>query len=298
MKNARYTIPWLILLALLILLWYLPTFVGRLSYARTSNEVKALREGLSGLRPGDTISPLFHAVAKSVKPAVVVIHTSQHIRIQPEPMPDMRGFLRRFFGEEAEGNLPAPEQPARPRYYVKEGIGSGIIVDAENGYVLTNWHVVHGADIAEVILADGRRLRADWARVDEQADLAIVKIRPENLISVPMGDSSKVEVGDCVLAIGAPEDLPQTVTSGIISAKGRATEDGHESFLQTDAAINPGNSGGPLVNMNGHVIGINTAIISPVGVNAGIGLAIPSNTAKKIMAKLIAAKAEKTAALH
>jgi S1-C subfamily serine protease len=288
-NNTKRAATWVIILIIVAVLLYLPVFIGRISYARTAAEVKALRDGLPALRGKDTLSPLFQAVAASVKPAVVVIRTSERIRVQPEPMPDMRDFLRRFFGEEG-GGAPAPQTPARPQYYVQQGIGSGIIVDAEKGHILTNWHVVHGAQVAEVVLADGRTLQAEWARADKRADLAIVKVTPDRLISAPMGDSAKVQVGDCVLAIGAPEDLPQTVTSGIISAKGRVTEDGHESFLQTDAAINPGNSGGPLVDMGGHVIGINTAIISPSGVNAGIGLAIPSNRAKKVMAELIAMK--------
>jgi len=286
MTNAQRTAAWLVALTLMAVLLYLPTFIGRINYARASAEVKALRDGLPALHGKDTLSPLFRTVAASLKPAVVVIRTSERIRVQPEPVPDMRDFLRRFFGEES-GGLAAPEVPARPQYYVQQGIGSGIIVDAEKGYVLTNWHVVHGAQTADVILADGRTMQAEWARADKRADLAVVKIPPDRLISVPLGDSANVHVGDCVLAFGAPEGLPQTVTSGIISAKGRMTDDGYESFLQTDAAINPGNSGGPLVDMNGHVIGVNTAIISPSGVNAGIGLAIPSNRARKIMAELI-----------
>ncbi len=275
--------PWLIVLAVAVLLFlYLPALVGRVSYARAAAEVRAVREGMSGLAAGDTLSPLFAAVSKSVKPAVVVIRTSARVQVQPEP--DLHDFLRRFFGEGAE-----PEVPRQ--YYFRQGIGSGIIVDKKNGYVLTNWHVVHGAETAEVMLADGRTLQAEWAKTDRKNDLAIVKIKPAGLISVPMGDSDKVRVGDMVLAIGAPEGLPQTVTAGIISAMGRRTGDSHESFLQTDAAINPGNSGGPLVNMDGHVIGINTAIISPVGVNAGIGLAIPSNVARNVMAELVGTKA-------
>ena len=279
--DLRHVAPWVAGVAIaLLLFFFLPALIGRVSYARTSAQVRAWREGLAGQEQGDTLSTLFRAVAGTAKPAVVVIRTSERVQIAPEPEPDMRDFLRRFLGEESPGISP------QPRYYFKEGIGSGIIVDADEGYVLTNWHVVHGAQTAEVVLADGRVRHAEWARTDQKTDLAIVKISPGNLISVPLGDSDQVDVGDWVLAIGAPEGLPQTVTAGIISAKGRTTGDGHESFLQTDASINPGNSGGPLVDMSGHVIGINTAIISPVGVNAGIGLAIPSNIARKVMTKL------------
>jgi S1-C subfamily serine protease len=276
--DLRHAAPWVAGLAVALLLFFLlPTLIGRVSYARTSAEVRAWREGMTGLERGDTLSTLFRAVAGAVKPAVVVIRTSERVQVEPEP--DMRDFLQRFFGEQSPGT-------PQPRYYFKEGIGSGIIVDAQNGYILTNWHVVHGAQTADVLLADGRVRHAEWAKTDQKNDLAIVKIRPGELVSVPLGDSDQVDIGDWVLAIGAPEGLPQTVTAGIISAKGRNTGDGHESFLQTDAAINPGNSGGPLVDMSGRVIGINTAIISPVGVNAGIGLAIPSNIARKVMARL------------
>jgi len=289
MAKSNRWIPWGALAAISIgILLYLPEYVGRISYARTSAEVKALREGLEGLSKGDTLSPLFHAVADAVKPAVVVIHTSQTIKVLPETHPDMQDFLRRFFGDGAGGE---EFPPAGPQYYVRQGIGSGIVVDAQKGYVLTNAHVVRGADTIDVIVADGRTLRAEWARADRRNDLAIVKIAPERLISAPLGDSDGIRVGDCVLAIGAPENLPQTVTAGIISAKARVGgDDGHESFLQTDASINPGNSGGPLVDTKGNVIGINTAIVSPVGINAGIGLAIPSNVAKAVMPLLIEGK--------
>ena len=278
--NFKQIAPWLagLLLAALVLV-YVPTLAGRIRYAQAVAEVKVLRQSLGEDKPADSLSLLNHTVAGAVKPAVVVIRTSATMQVDTEP--GVHDFLRRFFGEEV-----VPEQ-SPPRYYVREGIGSGIIVDAKNGYVLTNRHVVHGAETAEVMLADGRTLQAEWARTDRRTDLAVVKIEPDGLIDVPLGDSDHVQIGDCVLAIGAPEGLPQTVTSGIISAKGRLTNDSYESFLQTDAAINPGNSGGPLVNMQGQVIGINTAIISPVGVNAGIGLAIPSNVAKEALAKLI-----------
>jgi len=279
MESWKQYIPlWAGLAVVIAVVIFLPSLVGRIHYSRTKAELTALRESLQGLSKGDTLSPLFHAVAEAVKPAVVVIRTSERMRVQAEP--NAHSFLHKFFGEEG------PSEP-RPQYYVREGIGSGIIVDAQNGYVLTNRHVVHGAQTAEVVLADGRVLQADWARTDPSTDLAIVKVQPTRLVSAPLGDSDSALVGDLVLAIGAPEGLPQTVTSGIISARGRITGDGTEHFLQTDAAINPGNSGGPLVNMDGKVIGINTAIISPSGVNAGIGLSIPSNVAKKVMGELI-----------
>jgi serine protease Do len=161
-------------------------------------------------------------------------------------------------------------------------------VDAANGYVLTNHHVVGGADEVEIVLADGRKYDAEWVRSDWQTDLAVVKVKADRLIAARLGDSDEMEVGDWVLAIGTPEGLEQTVTAGIISAKGRKTGGRpFENFLQTDAAINHGNSGGPLVNMRGEVIGINAAIVSRTGVNEGIGLAIPANMARKVMRQLV-----------
>ena len=168
------------------------------------------------------------------------------------------------------------------------GLGSGVIVDAQNGYVLTNYHVVANADTVEVITGDQRHFTTEWIRTDPQTDLAIVKIKADRLFAAPLGDSDKTEVGDWVLAFGAPESLSQTVTAGIISAKGRASGDGtYQNFFQTDAAINHGNSGGPLVNTMGEIIGINTAIVSRTGVSEGIGLSIPSNMAKAVMDQLI-----------
>jgi serine protease Do len=205
--------------------------------------------------------------------------------------------FERFFGEDSPfGPLPRPNRPQRPqrpdrqpREFFQRGMGSGVIVDAEKGYILTNAHVVADADTVDVITHDDRKFTAEWVRTDPQTDLAVLKIQAEKLTAAPLGDSDRMQIGDWVLAIGAPEGLEQTVTAGIISAKGRTTgrSGGYENFLQTDAAINHGNSGGPLVNMRGEVIGINTAIVSRVGAYAGIGLSIPSNMARNIMDQLI-----------
>jgi serine protease Do len=179
---------------------------------------------------------------------------------------------------------------------MQRGLGSGVVVDAEKGYVVTNYHVVRGADQVELVAHDGREFAAEWIRTDRQTDLAVIKVKgAKGLIDVPLGDSDKAEVGDWVLAVGAPAGLPQTVTAGIISAKGRSFggrligPSGYEDFIQTDAAINRGNSGGPLVNLRGEVIGINNAIItaSRVSGNEGIALAIPSNMVKDVMRQLI-----------
>jgi len=257
----------------------------------------AARSELAELRKHDDLSALFRAVAKAVRPAVVEVRVTKFVR-----EPDMEDFLRRFFGDDMpfrfqlpdqdEGRSPglrrrpSPQQPRQRQF----GLGSGVIVDAANGYILTNYHVVGEADEVEVVLADGRKFDAEWVRSDMQTDLAIVKITPDRLTQAPLGDSDKAEVGDWVLAIGAPRGLAQTVTAGIISAKGRSrigSRQMYQSFIQTDAAINRGNSGGPLVNMSGEVIGINNSIASYSGGNEGIGFAIPSNMAGKVMSQLI-----------
>jgi serine protease Do len=262
-----------------------PSLANKIAYAVESGKAEANRAQLAELSKGDTLSPLFRAVSKALKPAVVEVRVTQRTAAQAVP-PEMEEFLRQF-GRGA---------PQMPREQIRRGLGSGVIVDAKNGYVLTNYHVVGGADEVEVVLADNRSFQAEWVRTDRQTDLAIVKIKADNLVAdAPLGDSDAMEVGDLVLAIGSPEGLPQTVTSGIISAKGRTGvspaggANSYQDFLQTDAAINQGNSGGPLVNMKGEVVGVNTAIISHMGVggNEGIGFAIPSNMVRRVMDQLI-----------
>ena len=272
------------LLLLAMVLTYGPTLAGRAAYAVAAGEARAAREQLPQLSKHDQLSALFRTVSKVVKPAVVVVHVKQKVTVRP--MPDADDLFRRFFGDRMP-NMPR-RSPTPPREYFARGLGSGVIVDAKNGYVLTNWHVVRNADKVEIALPDNRRMTAEWVRTDAATDLAIVKVKPDRLIDAPLGDSDKAAVGDWVLAIGAPEGLPQTVTAGIISAKGRYSGGtAYQDFIQTDAAINHGNSGGPLVNMRGEVIGINSAIISRTGVNEGIGLTVPSNMAKVIMRQLI-----------
>ena len=273
--------------------WYGPALMGRAAYAVVSGESRAAREALADLSKHDSMSPLFRAVDKAISPAVVVVYVKQKVEAQFQ---DPEELFRRFFGDNPQFRLrPRPGAPGTPntapkREYFSRGIGSGVIVDAEKGYILTNWHVVNNADEVEVVMHDNRRLSAEWVRTDQATDLAVIKVKPERLIDAPLGDSDKMEVGDWVLAFGAPEGLSQTVTSGIISAKGRTTNRGdaaYQSFLQTDAAINHGNSGGPLVNMRGEVIGINSAIISRTGGNEGIGFTIPSNMVRNVMEQLI-----------
>ncbi len=225
---------------------------------------------------------------------MVEVRVTKKLKMQETP--DMDEFFHRFFGDQGGPFGGMPGQPGRnprpqqqPREYVQRGLGSGVVVDAASGYIITNYHVVAGADKTEVILAGGRKLDVEWAKTDQMTDLAVLKVDAKDLVDAPLGDSDSVRVGELVMAIGSPEGLEQTVTSGIISAKGRMTDHGanYQNFLQTDAAINPGNSGGPLVNMRGEIIGINTAIASMSGGNEGIGFAIPSSMVKSVMKQLI-----------
>ena len=266
----------------------------------SQEELSAARQRLGELSKQETLSELFRTVATAVRPAVVEVRVTKWVK-QPQ-IPDMDDLLRRFFGEN-EGPFEfrfygrgqpreMPHQvPQPPAEFQMRGLGSGVIVDAGHGYILTNWHVVSGADQVKVVVADGRDFKAEWIRTDPATDLAVIKIAADGLVDVPLGDSDKVDVGDWVLAIGAPQYLPETVTAGIVSAKGRTTGGGpmYQNFIQTDAAINRGNSGGPLVNMRGEVIGINNSIsVADIGVrNEGIGFAIPSNMAKSVMQQLI-----------
>jgi Do/DeqQ family serine protease len=201
---------------------------------------------------------------------------------QPQQFPFMDDpFFRRFFGE--RGQQQAPNQP------VRQGLGSGVIV-REDGYILTNHHVIDGADQIEVDLNDNRSLQAQVVGSDPPSDLAVLKVNAGGLPTLVLGDSDRTRVGDVVLAIGNPLGVGQTVTMGIISAKGRQTglsNGSFEDFLQTDAPINRGNSGGALVSTNGELIGINSQILSPSGGSIGLGFSIPSNMARNVLDQLI-----------
>lgn len=220
--------------------------------------------------------PSLAPILKEVMPAVVNISTRTQIQEAEHPL--LRDpFFRRFF-----------DIPNQPRKRETSSLGSGVIVDARRGYVLTNNHVIDKADEIMVTLNDGRRLNAKLVGADRESDIAVVQVKPGELRELPRGDSDKLEVGDFVIAVGNPFGLGQTVTSGIVSALGRSGLgiEGYEDFIQTDASINPGNSGGALVDLNGRLIGINTAILAPSGGNVGIGFAIPVNMAMSIMATL------------
>ena len=224
-----------------------------------------------------TLAPLIDQAT----PAVVNIAVSSRAPAQQNPLLQ-DPFFRRFF--DAPEN--APERDPGPQ---RRGAGSGVIVDAEQGYVLTNHHVIDGADEISITLKDRRRLPAELLGSDPQTDIAVLKVEPANLTALELGDSDDLKVGDFVVAIGNPFGLGQTVTSGIVSALGRSgiNPEGFEDFIQTDASINPGNSGGALITLTGQVIGINTAIIAPAGGNVGIGFAVPSNMARAVMDQII-----------
>ena len=211
-------------------------------------------------------------------PSVVRIAIKGTVRSQPNPFFD-DPFFERFFG-----------QPQMPREREFGGGGSGVIVDVDRGYIITNHHVVERADEIKVFTKNGDEYLAEIVGSDKGTDIAVLKIEPsENLFAINLGDSTDLRVGDFALAIGAPFGLSQTVTSGIISALGRPqmTSDGFGEMIQTDAAINPGNSGGALIDMDGNLVGIPSSIFTRGGGNIGIGFAIPVNTVKNIMLQLI-----------
>ena len=231
----------------------------------------ALPQRVDG-QPMPSLAPL----VKRVSPAVVNIRVSQTVDARAQYGDEM---FRRFFG--------LPDSPGGSREVASAG--SGVIVDAINGYILTNHHVVEGADRIQISLHDDTTLDAEIIGSDAATDIALIKVDPNSLVDIPIGDSDAVEVGDFVIAIGNPFGLGHTVTSGIVSAKGRTgiSRTGYEDFIQTDASINPGNSGGALVNMKGELVGINSAIISRSGGNVGIGFAVPSEIAQSIMRQIL-----------
>jgi len=218
-------------------------------------------------------------VLSQITPSVVNISVRQQVPIRQNPLLQ-DPFFRRFLG--------IPDLPQASRQVL--AAGSGVIVDAVNGYVVTNHHVAENASQLVVTLKDGRRFQARVLGSDPPTDIALLQIKPENLVAVPLGNSDTLQVGDLVFAIGNPFGLGQTVTSGIISALGRTgiSDGGYEDFIQTDASINPGNSGGALVDSRGRLIGINTAILSRNGGPVGIGFAVPSNLVRQVMDQLAA----------
>jgi len=220
--------------------------------------------------------PSLAPVLKEVTPSVVNVYTQTTVRVRSPLLDDP--FFRRFF-----------KIPDASRERVSQSLGSGVIVDAEKGYVLTNNHVIARADEISVGLKDGRSLEAKLIGTDPDTDLAVIQIPPENLTALQLADTDELQVGDFVVAVGNPFGLGQTVTSGIVSALGRTGLRGleYQNFIQTDASINPGNSGGALINLRGELVGINSAIFTPSGGNVGIGFAIPASMARYVMDQLI-----------
>jgi len=220
--------------------------------------------------------PSLAPMLKKVTPAVVSVHTKQRVRVNT-PFGDDPVF-RRIFG--------IPEER------ISESLGSGVIVDAQRGLILTNHHVIEGADDVSVTLNDGRTLKAEFVGSDPDTDVALMRIQAKDLVAIPLADSSKLQVGDFVVAVGNPFGVGQTVTWGIVSATQRSGLPGmgFQSFIQTDASINPGNSGGALVDLRGALVGINTASFNPRGSmagNIGLGFAIPSDLAHNVMEQLL-----------
>ncbi|KRG65556.1 heat-shock protein [Stenotrophomonas humi] len=221
--------------------------------------------------------PSLAPMLEQAMPAVVSVNTKQVVRVRNPFFDDP--FFRRLF-------------PQVPQERINESLGSGVIIDAAKGLVLTNHHVIDNADDVRVTLADGRTVQAEFIGSDPDTDIALIRIPAEKLTALPLGNSDQLRVGDFVVAIGNPFGFSQTVTSGIVSAVGRSGIRGlgYQNFIQTDASINPGNSGGALVNLSGQLVGINTASFNPQGSmagNIGLGLAIPSNLARDVVEQLV-----------
>lgn len=231
------------------------------------------------VKPLESMNEAYRTIAKAVLPAIVNISTTKVVKVNPqEANPFFNDpFFRQFFGPDFV-----------PRQRRENALGSGVII-SPNGYIITNNHVIEKASEIRVQLGNKKEYKGKLIGTDPKTDIAVVKIDATGLPVVPWGDSSKLQVGEIVMAFGNPFGLNQTVTNGIVSAIGRSGVgiESYENFIQTDAAINPGNSGGALVNINGQLIGINTAIVSPSGGFNGVGFAIPSNMARKVAESLI-----------
>jgi len=248
-------------------------FLVGLLIALSSLPTQAAIPGFIDGEPMPSLAPILDKAT----PAVVNIATKNLVQQRENPLLK-DPFFRRFF-----------QIPNTPRKRSTQSLGSGVIVDAKKGLIITNHHVIGKADKITVTLRDGRPFNADVVGSDPESDVAVIRIKANNLTDLKIADSDKLRVGDFVVAIGNPFGLGQTVTSGIVSALGRSGLgiEGYEDFIQTDASINPGNSGGALINLRGELIGINTAIIAPSGGNVGIGFAIPSNMAVSLKDQLI-----------
>ena len=271
MPEARARFPIILIAVLMVLSGLIGGLVARMVPSGSSEAPEP--RVLAG--PGDdSLAP----VVRRTSPAVVNIAVLQPSPAEQNPLLQ-DPFFRRYFG--------VPDAALQPAI----AAGSGVIVDGQRGFVITNFHVVRNAEAIQVITKSGEKLNADLLGAAPALDLAVLRIAGKNLPSLPLGDSGKLQVGDYVVAIGNPFGLGQTVTSGIVSATERPLGQGDSRrFIQTDAPINPGNSGGALINLHGELIGINSALFSPAGSqgsagNVGIGFAIPSNVVKQVLAE-------------
>lgn len=256
---SRTTLLFLGLVGLVgLIVW--PSLAGRVQYAKTRAELAAIRDAAAGAEL-TSVGKLFTTLARLIGPAVVNVTSKRRVLTIADEIASLRGL--------------------RPVGATSESVGSGVIV-AEDGVIVTNYHVVANSDAIDVTLADGRTFAADLVGADAATDLAVLRIDAKQLPTAAWGDSETVEVGEMVWAMGSPFGLDRTITYGIVSAVGRrgVLENPIQEFLQTDAAINPGNSGGPLVDVHGRVMGITTAIVGKD--YTGIGFAIPSNTARRV----------------
>lgn len=267
---------------------------GRIAYSVEKARIEAMREALPTPAEAADASSNARRLAAVVAPSVVSISTEREYELV-RPSADERSLwrgLERFFAPGSpdleDGDEPNGESDEETRpFTLPTGMGSGFIVDADEGHVLTNRHVVKDADVITVHLADGRSMEARLVASDERVDVALLQIEASNLIALPLGDSDETEVGDDVFAVGNAHGFGSSFSRGIVSAKNRSDVPlrgiRFQRFIQTDAVINPGNSGGPLVNMSGQVIGINTAIASPTGNFGGVGFAIPSSRVAQLL---------------
>lgn len=276
--TSRWMLMGLIALTLSASVWGMTPSTDKSTSDRVSPD--------EAIQYADALSVAFEHAADAIRPSLVTIKSVKHFKpaqqlegqgSAPDGFPLNDDFLRRFFGQRFQQQMPT-----------QEGLGSGVIV-SDNGYILTNNHVVADADEVTVMLADGHELPATVVGADPMSDLAVVQIHDQGLAVAKLGDSDSLRIGEWVVAAGNPFGLRDTVTAGIVSAKGRSNVRiaEYEDFIQTDAAINPGNSGGPLIDLHGRVVGINTAIATRHGGSDGVGFAIPVNMAKSVMDSLI-----------
>ncbi len=285
MKRRNWTMGAAVLTTAAAVGIYGSNLTARFAYAL--DEVRS-DEAHSRLRDATDLSTAFEDVATAIKPSVVNISSVKRVAArQTIPEPLLNSPFRDFFGDRFPDRF-QDRGDSRSRDYFQEGVGTGVVV-SDDGYILTNNHVVEDADEVKVRLSDDRSFKAEVIGTDPKTDLAVIKVNASELQAARLGDSSDVRIGEWVVAVGNPFGLSHTLTAGIVSATGRSNMGivDYEDFIQTDAAINPGNSGGPLVNLRGEVIGINTAIFSRSGGYMGLGFSIPINMAKSVMRSLI-----------